>query len=66
MTSSPQSRLFSNEAETALVVEKLATLSYTEAFARGLVDALTALSTRIILSTVGSGFGVFAFLPHHT
>ena len=41
MTSSPQSRLFSNEAETALVVEKLATLSYTEAFARGLVDALT-------------------------
>ena len=41
MTSSPQSRLFSNKAETALVVVKLATLSYTEAFARGLVDALT-------------------------
>ena len=41
MTSSPQSRLFSDEAETARVVEKLVTLSYTEAFARGLVDALT-------------------------
>ena len=25
-----------------------------------------SLSTGVILSTVGSGFGVFAFLPHHT